>query len=141
MSDLEKEIDTLLKEGDVYLETTIISETINNFIDRVGEETSNIQQQVYSFAHGLTGEEITTLAKTIDYGWLLDFPIAGKRASLYSVACYYSKKKRGKISDELLKKLAGLDKLQEEEIAYRLYVIGELKIVIQHIVILQIKVI
>lgn len=82
---------------------------------------------MYSFVHGLTGEEIRTLGETIDYGWLLDFPVAGKRASLYSVAYYYAKKKRGKIPDELLKKLAGLDKIQEEEIAYRLYVIGELK--------------
>ena len=127
MTDLDKEIDTILREGDVYLTTTLLYETVNNFLDRVNDETSNIQNQVYSFAHGLTGEEIRSLAKTIDYGWLLDFPISGKRASLYSVACYYAKKKRGKISDELLKKLAGLDKLQEEEIAYRLYVLGEMK--------------
>lgn len=126
MSDLEKEIDTLLKEGDVYLETTIISETINNFIDRVGEETSNIQQQIYSPVHGLTSEDMKVLAKNINYGWLLDFPVAGKRATLYSAA-YYAKKKKGKISDDLLKKLSGLDKLQEQEIAYKLYALGEMK--------------
>ena len=126
MSDLEKEIDTLLKEGDVYLETTIISETINNFIDRVGEETSNIQQQIYSPVHGLTSEDMKVLAKNINYGWLLDFPVAGKRATLYSAA-YYAKKKKGKISDDLLKKLAELDKLQEQEIAYKLYALGEMK--------------
>lgn len=126
MSDLEKEIDTLLKEGDVYLETTIISETINNFIDRVGEETSNIQQQIYSPVHGLTSEDMKVLANTINYGWLLDFPIAGKRATLYSVA-YYARKKRRKISDDLLIKLSGLDKLQEQEIAYKLYALGEMK--------------
>lgn len=126
MSDLEKEIDTLLKEGDVYLETTIISETINNFIDRVGEETSNIQQQIYSPVHGLTSEDMKVLANTINYGWLLDFPIIGKRATLYAVA-YYAKKRKGKISDDLLGKLAGLDKLQEQEIAYKLYALGEMK--------------
>ena len=116
MSDLEKEIDNILKEGEVYLETTITSETINNFIDRVGEETSNIQQQIYSPVHGLTSEDMKVLAKNINYGWLLDFPVAGKRATLYSAA-YYAKKKKGKISDDLLKKLSGLDKLQEQEIA------------------------
>lgn len=56
----------------------------------------------------------------------MDFPVAGKRASLYSVA-YYAKKKGGDITVELLEKLAGLDKLQEQEIAYRLYVLGEMK--------------
>ena len=126
MSDLEKEIDNILKEGEVYLETTITSETINNFIDRVGEETSNIQQQIYSPVHGLTSEDMKVLAKNINYGWLLDFPVAGKRATLYSAA-YYAKKKKGKISDDLLKKLSGLDKLQEQEIAYKLYALGEMK--------------
>lgn len=123
----DKDIETILDESDVILRTSTLNDTVNCFLDRIDNEASNIQHQVYSFAHGLTGEEIRTLAKTIDYGWLLDFPISGKRASLYSVACYYAKKKRGKISDELLKKLAGLDKLQEEEIAYRLYVLGEMK--------------
>lgn len=123
----DKDIDTILDESDVILRTSRLYDTVDCFLERVDNEVSNIQNQVYSFAHGLTGEEIRTLAKTIDYGWLLDFPVAGKRASLYSVACYYSKKKRGEISDELLKKLAGLDKLQEEEIAYRLYVLGEMK--------------
>ena len=123
----DKDIETILDESDVILRTSRLYDTVDCFLDRVDNETSNIQNQVYSFAHGLTGEEIRSLAKTIDYGWLLDFPISGKRASLYSVACYYAKKKRGKISDELLKKLAGLDKLQEEEIAYRLYVLGEMK--------------
>ena len=123
----DKDIETILDESDVILRTDRLYDTVDCFLDRFDDEVSNIQHQVYSFAHGLTGEEIRTLAKTIDYRWLLDFPIAGKRASLYSVACYYSKKKRGKISDELLKKLAGLDKLQEEEIAYRLYVLGEMK--------------
>lgn len=126
MSDLEKEIDNILKEGEVYLETTITSETINNFIDRVGEETSNIQQQIYSPVHGLTSEDMKVLAKNINYEWLLDFPVAGKRATLYSAA-YYAKKKKGKISDDLLKKLSGLDKLQEQEIAYKLYALGEMK--------------
>ena len=126
MSDLEKEIDTILREGDLYLTTTLLYETVNNFLDRVDEETNNIQHQVHSPVHGLTSEDLKILANTIDYSWLLDFPVAGKRATLYSVA-YYAEKKRGKISDELLEKLAGLDKLQEEEIAYRLYVIGELK--------------
>ena len=126
MSDLEKEIDNILKEGEVYLETTITSETINNFIDRVGEETSNIQQQIYSPVHGLTSEDMKVLANTINYGWLLDFPIIGKRATLYAVA-YYAKKRKGKISDDLLGKLAGLDKLQEQEIAYKLYALGEMK--------------
>ena len=126
MSDLEREIDTILKEGDVYLETTILSDTINNFLDRVNNETSNIQQRAYSPVHGLMSEDLKALANTIDYGWLLDFPVTGKRATLYSVA-YYAKKKRGKISDELLKKLAGLNKLQEQEIAYRLYAMLEMK--------------
>ena len=123
----DKDIETILDESDAILRTSTLNDTVDCFLDRVDNEASNIQNQVYSFAHGLTGEEIRTLAKTIDYGWLLDFPVAGKRATLYSVACYYSKKKRGKISDELLKKLAGLDKLQEQEIAYRLYVLGEMK--------------
>ena len=126
MSDLEKEIDNLLKEGDVCLETTIISDSINNLIDWVGEETSNIQQQIYSPVHGLTSEDMKVLANTINYGWLLDFPIAGKRATLFSAA-YYAKKRKGKISDDLLGKLAGLDKLQEQEIAYKLYALGEMK--------------
>lgn len=123
----DKDIETILDESDVILRTSRLYDTVDCFLDRVDNEASNIQHQVYSFAHGLTGEEIRTLAKTIDYGWLLDFPIAGKRATLYSVAYYYAKKKRGEISDELLKKLAGLNKLQEEEIAYRLYVLGEMK--------------
>ena len=123
----DKDIETILNESDVILRTDRLNDTVDCFLDRVNDETSNIQNQVYSFVHGLTGEEIRTLGETIDYGWLLDFPVAGKRASLYSVAYYYAKKKRGKIPDELLKKLAGLDKIQEEEIAYRLYVIGELK--------------
>ena len=123
----DKDIETILNESDVILRTDRLYDTVDCFLDRVNDETSNIQNQVYSFVHGLTGEEIRTLGETIDYGWLLDFPVAGKRASLYSVAYYYAKKKRGKIPDELLKKLAGLDKIQEEEIAYRLYVIGELK--------------
>ena len=126
MSDLEKEIDTILREGDVSLTTTLLYETVNNFLNRVDDETSNIMHQVYSPVHGLTSEDLKILANTIDYGWLLDFPVAGKRATLYSVA-YYAKKKRGKISDELLEKLARLDKLQEQEIAYRLYVLGEMK--------------
>lgn len=123
---LDEEIDIILRKGELSLETTIISESINNLIDRVGEETSNIQQQIYSPVHGLTGEDIKILANTINYGWLLDFPVAGKRATLYTAA-YYAKKKRGKISDDLLKKLAGLDKIQEEEIAYKLYALGEMK--------------
>ncbi len=123
---LDEEIDIILRKGELSLETTIISESINNLIDRVGEETSNIQQQIYSPVHGLTGEDIKILANTINYGWLLDFPVAGKRATLYSAA-YYAKKKRGKISDDLLKKIAGLDKIQEEEIAYKLYALGEMK--------------
>jgi hypothetical protein len=123
----DKDIETILNESDVILRAGRLYDTVDCFLDRFDDEVSNIQHQVYSFAHGLTGEEIRTLAKTIDYGWLLDFPIAGKRATLYSVAYYCAKKKRGKISDELLKKLAGLDKLQEEEIAYRLYVLGEMK--------------
>lgn len=126
MSDLEKEIDTILREGDVSLTTTLLYETVNNFLNRVDDETSNIMHQVYSPVHGLTSEDLKILANTIDYGWLLDFPVAGKRATPYSVA-YYAKKKRGKISDELLEKLARLDKLQEQEIAYRLYVLGEMK--------------
>lgn len=126
MSDLDKEIDANLRKGEVYLETTILSETINNFIDRVGEETSNIQQLIYSPAHGLTSEDMKVLEKNINYGWLLDFPIIGKRATLYAAA-YYAKKKRKNISDGLLKKLAGLDKLQEQEIAYKLYALGEMK--------------
>ena len=85
----DKDIETILDESDVILRTSTLNDTVNCFLDRVDDEASNIQHQVYSFAHGLTSEEIRTLAKTIDYGWLLDFPIAGKRASLYSVACYY----------------------------------------------------
>lgn len=50
----------------------------------------------------------------------------GKRATLCAVA-YYTKKRKGKISDDLLEKLAGLDKLQEQEIAYKLYTLGEMK--------------
>jgi len=123
---LDEEIDIILRKGELSLETTIISESINNLIDRVGEETSNIQQQIYSPVHGLTSEDIKILANTINYEWLLDFPIAGKRATLYSVA-YYAKKRKGKISDDLLGKLAGLDKLQEQEIAYKLYALGEMK--------------
>lgn len=126
MSDLDKEIDANLRKGEVYLETTIISETINDFIDKVGDETNNIQRQIYSPVHGLTSEDLEVLAKNINYGWLLDYPIAGKRATLYSVA-YYAKKKRRKISDDLLEKLSGLDKLQEQEIAYKLYALGEMK--------------
>lgn len=126
MTDLDKEIDTILKEGELSLETTILSEKINNFIDRVGDETSTIQQQIYTPVHGLTSEDLEVLAKNINYGWLLDYPIAGKRATLYSVA-YYAKKKRRKISDDLLEKLSGLDKLQEQEIAYKLYALGEMK--------------
>ena len=126
MSDLEKEIDTILKEGEVSLEKAMLSETINNFIDRIDNEISHIQQQVYSPVHGLTSEDIKVLAKNINYGWLLDFPIEGKRATLYSAA-YYAKKKSRKITDDLLEKLAGLDKLQEQEIAYKLYALGDMK--------------
>lgn len=126
MSDLEKEIDTILKEGELSLEIAVLRETINNFIDRVSDEISNIQRQIFSPVYGLTGEDIKILANTINYGWLLDFPVVGKRATLYAVA-YYAKKKRGKISDDLLKKLAGLEKIQEEEIAYKLYAFGEMK--------------
>lgn len=126
MSDLDKEIDANLRKGEVYLEATILSENINDFIDKVGDEISNIQQRVFSPVYGLTGEDIKILANTINYGWLLDFPVVGKRATLYAVA-YYAKKKRGKISDDLLKKIAGLDKIQEEEIAYKLYAFGEMK--------------
>ena len=123
---LDEEIDIILRKGELSLETTIISESINNLIDRVGEETSNIQQQIYSPVHGLTSEDMKVLANTINYGWFLDFPIAGKRATLFSAA-YYAKKRKGKISDDLLKKLSGLDKLQEQEIAYKLYALGEMK--------------
>jgi len=126
MSDLDKEIDIILRKGELSLETTIISERINNLIDRVGDEISNIQQRVFSPVYGLTGEDIKILANTINYGWLLDFPVVGKRATLYAVA-YYAKKKRGKISDDLLEKLAGLDKIQEQEIAYKLFALGEMK--------------
>lgn len=35
--------------------------------------------------------------------------------------------RKGKISDDLLGKLAGLDKLQEQEIVYKLYALGEMK--------------
>lgn len=126
MSDLEKEIDTILKEGELSLEIAVLRETINNFIDRVSDEISNIQRQIFSPVYGLTGEDIKILANTINYGWLLDFPVVGKRATLYAVA-YYAKKKRGKISDDLLKKLAGLEKIQEEEIAHKLYALGEMK--------------
>lgn len=126
MSDLEKEIDTILKEGEVSLEKAMLSETINNFIDRVDNEISHIQQKVYSPVHGLTSEDMKVLANTINYGWLLDFPIAGKRATLYAAA-YYARKKRRKISNDLLEKLSGLDKIQEEEIAYKLYALGEMK--------------
>lgn len=123
---LDEEIDIILRKGELNLETTIISEKINNFIDRVSDETSTIQQQIYSPVHGLTSEDMKVLANTINYGWLLDFPIAGKRATLFSAA-YYAKKRKGKISDDLLKKLSGLDKLQEQEIAYKLYALGEMK--------------
>lgn len=126
MSDLEKEIDTILKEGELSLEIAVLRETINNFIDRVSDEISNIQRQIFSPVYGLTGEDIKILANTINYGWLLDFPVVGKRATLYAVA-YYAKKKRGKISDDLLKKLAGLEKIQEEEIAHKLYALEEMK--------------
>lgn len=126
MSDLDKEIDANLRKGEVYLEATILSENINDFIDKVGDEISNIQQRVFSPVYGLTSEDIKILANTINYGWLLDFPVSGKRATLYAVA-YCAKKKRGKISDDLLKKIAGLDKIQEEEIAYKLYAFGEMK--------------
>lgn len=126
MSDLEKEIDTILKEGELSLEIAVLRETINNFIDRVSDEISNIQRQIFSPVYGLTGEDIKILANTINYGWLLDFPVVGKRATLYAVA-YYAKKKRGKISDDLLKKIAGLEKIQEEEIAHKLYALGEMK--------------
>ena len=126
MSDLEKEIDTILKEGELSLEIAVLRETINNFIDRISDEISNIQRQIFSPVYGLTGEDIKILANTINYGWLLDFPVVGKRATLYAVA-YYAKKKRGKISDDLLEKLAGLDKIQEEEIAYKLFALGEMK--------------
>ena len=126
MSDLEKEIDTILKEGELSLEIAVLRETINNFIDRISDEISNIQRQIFSPVYGLTGEDIKILANTINYGWLLDFPVVGKRATLYAVA-YYAKKKRGKISDDLLKKLAGLEKIQEEEIAHKLYALGEMK--------------
>lgn len=126
MSDLEKEIDTILKEGELSLEIAVLRETINNFIDRVSDEISNIQRQIFSPVYGLTGEDIKILANTINYGWLLDFPVVGKRATLYAVA-YYAKKKRGKISDDLLKKLAGLEKIQEEEITHKLYALGEMK--------------
>ena len=123
---LDEEIDIILRKGELNLETTIISEKINNFIDRVSDEASTIQQQIYSPVHGLTSEDMKVLANTINYGWLLDFPIAGKRATLFSAA-YYAKKRKGKISDDLLKKLSGLDKLQEQEIAYKLYALGEMK--------------
>lgn len=123
---LDEEIDIILRKGELNLETTIISEKINNFIDRVSDEASTIQQQIYSPVHGLTSEDMKVLANTINYGWLLDFPIAGKRATLFSAA-YYAKKRKGKISDDLLKKLSGLDKLQEQEIAYKLFALGEMK--------------
>ena len=123
---LDEEIDIILRKGELNLETTIISEKINNFIDRVSDEASTIQQQIYSPVHGLTSEDMKVLANTINYGWLLDFPIAGKRATLFSAA-YYAKKRKGKISDDLLKKLSGLDKLQELEIAYKLFALGEMK--------------
>ena len=123
---LDEEIDIILRKGELNLETTIISEKINNFIDRVSDEASTIQQQIYSPVHGLTSEDMKVLANTINYGWFLDFPIAGKRATLFSAA-YYAKKRKGKISDDLLKKLSGLDKLQEQEIAYKLYALGEMK--------------
>lgn len=129
----DKDIETILNESDVILRTDRLYDTVDCFLDRVNDETSNIQNQVFSFAHGLTGEEIRTLSDTIDYGWLLDFPVAGRRATLYSVA-YYAKKKRGKISDDLLEKLAGLDKLQEQEIAYRLYAMGEMKRILADLV-------
>lgn len=122
----DKDIETILDESEVILRTNRLNDTVNGFLERVDNEVSNIQNQVYSFVHGLTGEEIKKLAKNINYEWLLDFPVAGKRASLYSVA-YYAKKKGGDITDELLEKIADLDKLQEDEIAYRLYVLGKMK--------------
>lgn len=123
------DIDTIFIEGDVYYRCNRLSETINDYIDQIGDGTTTIQQQVYAPIHGLTKEEMRILVKSINHKFLLSFPTLNKKVNLYDIA-YYVNRQEKNIPDSLMEKIAGFSQQQEAEISYKLYALGEMKSII-----------
>lgn len=123
------DIDTIFLEGDVFFRSNRLCETVNNFIEIIGNETSDIQQQVYAPIHRLTKEEMRILIRNINYEFLLSFPTLNKKVTLYDIA-YYVNCHGGDIPDSLMEKIAGFTQQQEAEVSYKIYVLGEMKSII-----------
>ena len=117
------DIDTIFIEGDVYYSCNRLSKTINDFIDQIGDGTTTIQQQVYAPIHGLTAEEMRILIKELDSDNFITLnPESGFQSALCATADFAMRYGKGNITEDLVKKIDGLDKLQAKEVEYRIYV-------------------
>lgn len=122
------DIDTIFLEGDIHFRGNRLSETINNFIDQIGDLTTCIQQQVYAPVHGLTEGEMRILVKELDSSNFIALnPESGFQSVLCEMADFALRYGKGNITEDIMKKLYGLDKLQAKEVEYRIYAWQEMK--------------
>lgn len=105
----------------------LLSNSINNFLDSVYFATESIRHQTFSPVSGLTYEEMQTLVSEIDNDSLLSLnPFLGNTIALAEVVSK-AKEHGCAISDDLLKKIEGMNEVESVEVAYRIYAYSEMK--------------
>lgn len=112
----------------------LLSNSINTFLDSVYFCTESIRHQTLSPVSGLSYEEMQTLVSGIDNDTLLMLnPFLGNSVALAEVVTK-AKEHGCAISDDLLKKIEGMNEVESVEVAYRIYAYTEMKrILIEHL--------